>query len=68
MSSDEITLFNIKCKQNRYLKCHGLWSGLVFPWYCESKCQQEKNQAIDKVVEPASIATATSTSEGFQRR
>jgi hypothetical protein len=63
MSIDDILFFNRKCKQNRHLQCLGLWFCLVFQWYCESKCHQEKNQPIEKVVEPASINIGPSLSE-----
>ena len=56
-----------QCRLNRHSFCAGSWFGLGFQCNCECKCHQEKNQTIDKVLEPASIAIGPSISEGSNK-
>lgn len=54
-----------QCKISQHSFCHGSWIGLGFQFICGCACHQKKKSAIDRILEPPSIADNTCTPGGL---
>ena len=68
----ELEIISKDCRSKNHAQCISNKSDLenltdTVKVNCNCDCHQEKNQAIDKVLEPASIATDPSLSEDSKK-